>query len=998
MTTKLEVRGANRERVRSCLSILVLASLTIAGAARAQFVNATGAPLAVPTSSGSAWGDADGDGDMDLLTGIYVESAPGLRLFRNDRPGFTDITATAFPGATDGSGIGVTWADVDDDGDLDPFIGRINNVGVVYRNDGGTFARQTPGDLAAALASGRSSVWGDADGDGDLDIFRTSVSAAAQLLRNDGGFVFRNVTPAPLAVAGIQVAAWGDYDDDGDPDLFGGLAGGAPVLWRNDGGLSFVNAAAAAGVSASGNIWGVQWGDVDNDGHLDLVVGDIGASDRIYRNSGSGTFTNVAPALTDSTGSSTCVFDLENDGDLDIYQGTLGTGNAFLLRNDGTGGWQRLPPAGFPANHPTVGASAGDADGDGDIDLYLNGDGSSGSAFVRNDGASAGHWAEIVLEGTLSNRAGIGARVTLVAGGRSQMREVSGGDGFASQASLPLEFGLGGASSVTSVTVRWPSGVQQTVTSVGVDRVTRIVEPGFTPAGTLANGFTPGGAIDLQLDRRGVAVTLATFFYRGAGTGDPFSAATMTVGGANLAAAIPSGSASEHGVEYYVLYRIAGGTPRVFPFAGPAAPAFLPANLGTRTRPGSSPANEYELVSVPFTAPSASLAAVLEDDLGAYDPKKWRFGRFAPSGGSYLEGSAAGALTPGRGFWLIQKSPVAVDAAGTSTPTVGGVSIPVDPGWNQIGNPYLFPVAASAIDRSSAPDVTTRVVGRSGGSYFDVTTLQPWQGYWVFNGGSTTQTLVIPGLIGATAAAAPEPAGSWDWSLALDVRGAHSADLDNRAGASGVLSLAAPEPPGLPGSVRAYFVREGRGPREWTCDVRDPSADAASFDLVIDAADGDAHVSLEGMETLPSGWGAVLVSDESLVAVDPAETPEFTLPAGTVTRFRLVVGGASTLEAARSGRDVAPASLRLAAPRPNPSAAETEFAFALPSAGAVDLAVYDVSGRAVRALVHDVRGAGVHRVRWDGRSADGAPVAAGVYFAKLRTGSGERTVKVVRNR
>ncbi len=990
MTTEYEVRSANRVRVGSW--ILLLGVLALASPVRAQFVNATGTALAVPTSAGSAWNDADGDGDLDLLTGVYSGAGPpGLRLFRNDRTGFSDITGTAFAGAVDSAGIGVTWADVDEDGDLDPFIGKIGNIGVVYRNDGGAFARQTPGDLAAALSNGRGSMWVDVDGDGDLDIYRTGLGPAV-LLRNDGGFVFRNVTPAALALANVAAAAWGDFDDDGDPDLYGAPGPTTPVLLRNDGGLSFVNVAAAAGVNTAGNIWGVQWGDVDNDGHLDLVVGDVNAADRIYRNLGTGAFANIAPAVAESTGSSTCLFDLENDGDLDIYQGTLGSGTALLLRNDGAGSWHRLPPSGFPPGHPTVGASAGDADGDGDLDLYLNGDGGSGTAFLRNDGAG-GHWVHLVLEGTISNRAAIGARVTLVADGRSQLREVSGGDGFLSQSSLPVEFGVGAATSVTSVTVRWPSGVEQTVTGVGVDRVTRIVEPGFTPKGALANGFTPGTAIDLQLDPRGVAVTTAALFYRPAGTADAFSAATMSVGADSLAAAIPSGSASEHGVEFYVAYRIGGGTTRVYPFGGPDAPAFLPANLGTRTRPGTSPAEQYELLSIPFTAQPASLAGVLEDDLGTYDPKKWRFGRYSPAAGTYLEDASAGALAPGRGFWLIQKSPSAIDATGVSTSTVGGVTIPVDPGWNQIGNPYLFPIATAAIDRTNAPDVSTRVVGRSGGSYFDVTSLAPWQGYWVFNGGSGTQTLVIPGRIAAPRMP-PVPA-AWDWSLAVDVRGDRSADLDNRAGVSATPSLAAEEPPGLPGTVRAYFVREDGGPREWTRAVS-ASASPAVFDLVIEAADGPARVTVGGLDTLPAGWGAVLVSDESLVAIDPARTPEFTLPAGTVTRFRLVAGDARSLEAARSGRDVTPTEVRLAAPRPNPSTSGTELAFALPAAGPVDLAVYDIAGRLVRTVLHGPAAAGVHRVAWDGRNERGMNVTAGVYFAKLRADGVERTVKIVR--
>ncbi len=990
------VAGAVPRRGMAALGAGVAILAAMGSVARAAFVDVS---PTIPAASGAAWNDFDGDGDPDAAVSVLAGSPAGCRIFRNDRGAFADVTVDAFPGAAFPAGIGLSWADIDGDGDLDLCVGGQGTGGALYRNDGGVFTQRPGGDLDVAISSGRGVLWVDVDLDGDLDLYRT-CAGTSRLYRNDGLFVFRDVTPGPLALTGLQTGAWADYDGDGDPDLYGPAQSAVASLMRNDGNFSFVNVAAAAGVNSNVNALGTDWGDFDGDGNLDLWVGNLSGTDRLFRNLGSGVFTDVTPAIAESTGTVSNFVDYDNDGDLDLFQGSYsgtGTNSSILLRNDGAS-WSRVATA-FPTAILAIGSSFADMDADGDVDLLLAVE-NGASRIYRNDLPGGAHWVHLVLEGTVSNRAGIGARVTLTAGGRTQTREVSGGAHWLSQNSVPVEFGLGAATSVTSLTVRWPSGIVQAVPPPGVDRVTRVVEPGFTPKGALAGGYTPGAAIDLQLERRGVPVTNAAVFFRAAGSGGSFSAATMTIDDVadHLAAAIPSGTATENGVEYYVLYAMRGGTPRAFPFAGPAEPAFLPANLGTRVRPGGAGASEYELVSVPFAAQPASLAGVLEDDLGGYDPKKWRFGRFAPAAGAYLEGANAGALAPGRGFWLVQRSPVAIDATGVSTSTVGGITIPVDPGWNQIGNPYLFPISTAAIDRSNAPDVGTRVVGRSGGSYADVTSLAAWQGYWVFNGGSGTQTIVIPGLIGAPSPPPPAPgAEAWRWRIAVSARGETSADLDNIAGAADAPEqFDAPEPPGLPGTVRAYFAATEGPVREWTRLARADGANGASFPLVVEAADGDARLAFDGLASLPAGWSALLVADETLTALDVTDDTAITLPAGSVTRFRLVVGDRDAIAAARDGRDLAIEGVRLAEPRPNPSASDTELAFALPAASRVDLAVYDIAGRLVRSVLRGPAAAGVHRVTWDGRNDRGTGVTAGVYFAKLRVDGVERTVKIVR--
>ena len=146
---------------------------------------------------------------------------------------------------------------------------------------------------------------------------------------------------------------------------------------------------------------------------------------------------------------------------------------------------------------------------------------------------------------------------------------------------------------------------------------------------------------------------------------------------------------------------------------------------------------------------------------------------------------------------------------------------------------------------------------------------------------------------------------------------------------------------------------------------------------------------------MPPGYGALLVSDESLAAVPVTASTRVTLPAGQTQHFRLVIGNAAALDAARSGHDRIPSEVRLASPYPSPFATSTTIAAALPRTLDARVAVYDVSGRLVRTLLQGQHTAGVVRADWDGRDKAGTRVAAGIYFVKLTAGAVEQTQKVV---
>jgi ASPIC/UnbV protein/VCBS repeat protein len=244
--------------------------------------------------------------------------------------------------------------------------------------------------------------------------------------------------------------AWGDYNNDGYLDLF--VACGAtevvppgalnPVLYRNNGDGTFTDVTVSAGLNVDKNSYSALWGDFDNDGYLDLFVAALGFgngpnANRLYRNNGDGTFTDVAELVG-------------------------------LQLNDGVS--------------PHLGASWGDYDNDGFLDLVIKDglpDQIKGQARLFHNSGNANHFLKVALVGTKSNRLGIGAKAYVTTHGRRTLfREHNGGGGgeFRSQGQQPLHFGLGAVASAVSVTVHWPSGHIDTFPDVPGDSLVTVTE------------------------------------------------------------------------------------------------------------------------------------------------------------------------------------------------------------------------------------------------------------------------------------------------------------------------------------------------------------------------------------------------------------------------------------------------------------------------------------------------------------------------------------------
>jgi hypothetical protein len=459
------------------------------------------------------------------------------RLLRNDGNGiFTDVTDKAGLSGT-GYDIGVAVADYDNDGFPDLFVAGVHRNTLYHNNGDGTFTDVTakagfslPDRQFGPLWS-VAAVWADFNGDGRLDLFVVNYlqwdlatepvckyhdisdycspshykGLPDQLFLNNGDGTFEDVSSQwgiRSQVGKGMGGAMADFDLDGKPDIFVTNDGYYNFLFHNLGGkFDEVALQDGAALPEDGNFisgMGVDFRDIDNDGFPDIVFAALANQTfPMFQNQSGKEFVEV----TGSSGMRTAsllrsgfgvgIYDFDNDGWKDIFVSgghvlslmTLGSKvdeANFIFRNPGRDGKWSLAAddAGFgalaPARHR--GCAFGDFDGDGRIDVVVSALGADAELWMnRTD--SSGHWIDLSLQGTRSNRDGIGARIQIVTKSGTQYGHMTTSVGYASSSDGPVHFGLGADARVLSIEIRWPSGIVQTLQNVAADRVLWVIEP-----------------------------------------------------------------------------------------------------------------------------------------------------------------------------------------------------------------------------------------------------------------------------------------------------------------------------------------------------------------------------------------------------------------------------------------------------------------------------------------------------------------------------------------
>ncbi|WOK06089.1 FG-GAP-like repeat-containing protein [Imperialibacter roseus] len=473
---------------------------------------------------GQAWADFDQDGDEDLFIGTLDIGGPGSvnKLYQNNGDGtFTSMSAGAI--TTDLADVrSATWGDIDNDGYPDLFVpdlgyrigAPVPATSVIYVNNADNTFTSVPLPVVTDLDNIESGAFGDYDNDGfiDLAVFGSSnVSSPVTLFKNNGDLTFSEVPGAfNLLLGSLGTISWIDIDSDGFLDLFLSETAGRYYFRNNGDGTFTQNTTNPLVTEAITSTRGHSWGDINNDGFVDLVQlsQNPGSQTTFFINDGAGNFASsddLTRTGTEIIGRTSALEDIDNDGDLDLMV-IQSSNEQQVYLNDGLGNFTLVTPLqqSFYTAYTFGSLSVSDFNNDGFTDL-VNFSSTNDDAFVHIEDipraytnvTNANNWTKVKLNGVASNRQGIGAKITLVSGAGSRISTVKSGSGFAVSNSMITKFGLGAQTAITSVTVDWPSGNTDVILNPGINQVLTVTENSTVPKGLLA-GTKSENSIELK--------------------------------------------------------------------------------------------------------------------------------------------------------------------------------------------------------------------------------------------------------------------------------------------------------------------------------------------------------------------------------------------------------------------------------------------------------------------------------------------------------------------
>lgn len=471
--------------------VSLVISTFLLGFLKAQtFTKVDIAPFSVDNGDtrGTLWKDIDSDGDPDL----YLTNVSGqVNFFYLNQNGTfvkNDTSLISLFGSSSGGGA---FADYDKDGDPDLFLYESTSSGThtLFQTDSNYVYSTAATPINTSSGPGRMGAWADYDNDGYLDLFVALDAGVDNLLfHNNGNGSFTQITTGVIVNDGgnSRGGGWCDYDNDGDMDLFVSNYLDVDFLYRNDGAGNFTKITTGSLVNTSGPTFGASWGDVNNDGWMDIYITNFNPDCQLYLSDQIGGFTQVANSPVKSVpidANCSAFGDLDNDGDLDLLVANGDqTSPAFDLRNNhflnsGNGTFTQVTgQATFTLDQfNSQSLALADYDLDGYLDVAVANRSGQKNQLYNNVGG-LNHWVEIKLEGIASNSEGIGARLRVLSGGTWQTRQVLANSGYRAQSDITAHFGLATANEIDSLIIYWPSGLICTFDRLPVDSLYTFIE------------------------------------------------------------------------------------------------------------------------------------------------------------------------------------------------------------------------------------------------------------------------------------------------------------------------------------------------------------------------------------------------------------------------------------------------------------------------------------------------------------------------------------------
>ncbi len=511
---------------------------------------------------------------------------------------------------------------------------------------------------------------------------------------------------------------------------------------------------------------------------------------------------------------------------------------------------------------------------------------------------------------------------------------------------------------------------------------------------------TIGGRLAVSVTApAGFSATRGALFYRLAGK-RAYDSLALSQSAQSFTGAFPESVLTPRGIEYFV--RLVGAQ-------------------GTITNPGSDPVNnpavfrvgvprlfstqrfsprEYRMISIPLELRDSLLAVQLTDDYGPYNPIRWRLFRWENN--TYVEfPEIRKNFSPGIAFWLVTQSGLGFDAReARSVPSREPFPLRLEPGWNQIASPFAFSVDWRNILNSNL----VRPPFFFDGVEFvpKISTLNPWEGYFVLNDSSQAVTLFVPSVEASSIPKEPSQlftGGERDYILQFSATAGPARDTYNYVGfvegaSAGDDRLDLPEPPSVSGNFQLSLIAGGK---RYVADFRPLSPDGQTWELRATALSPDQAVRVVLSETgvLPSNFKLYILDKDEFASVVVRDNSFAFQSREAVRSFKIIVGTESYAQQASEGISLQPVEYSLLQNYPNPFNPSTTIRYSIQKLSGVTLEIFNILGERVRTLVRSEQIAGVYSVTWDGATDAGSAASSGVYLYRLQAGEFRASKKLV---
>jgi Leucine-rich repeat (LRR) protein len=502
--------------------------------------------------------------------------------------------------------------------------------------------------------------------------------------------------------------------------------------------------------------------------------------------------------------------------------------------------------------------------------------------------------------------------------------------------------------------------------------------------------------------------TTSQLFYRRAGESG-YQVTTLSQAGNQFSGTIPASFITFRGAEYYVSLSDNQNV-FTFPEANPQfSPQVLQVRFGQLDYPSALQPEIYKMISVPVELNASAIDSVLLDNYGQYDvlPRQWRIFRWEND--DYAEHlDIAAQFRPGQAFWLITREGKPFNLGrGQSVHSAEAVTVTLQPGWNQIANPFAFQLGWSNVDAGG--NVQAPVFYDGTQYLFDRAVLEPWEGYFVLNQGGAPVDLSIPPIAASSAAAKISSRLNFSGKefvlkVAAVVPGTNLIDSENYLGlrenaAAGSDALDFYEPPAIGEFVRLIISEDGR---EFAGNFKPLNEQGQHWEVQITSSrrEQEVQIQLHEMTRLPERF-RIYVLDRDRREVIVANENRFPVKidkAFPMRRLKIIVGTPEFAEQNADNIALVPIAYALYQNYPNPFNPESVIKYQISKPGRVKLEIFNLMGQKIRTLVDEESNPGLHSAQWNGVDETGRAVASGVYFYRLTAGEFTATRKLILNR